>query len=340
MELKPGYEDLTTRRLQYFLRLSKEKSNRQAADSLYISPAALDEQIRHLEKALGVTLFDRSRRGVTLTPAGRLLVPYAERAVERIIRLSEFADGLQAGDSGTVTIACYPVHVERFLGTVISRFRRAHPLVQLDLTQMRDDRRRDQGRSLFDELRSGEVDLAMGPPHTHLDGISGFEAYVARIVALVADDHEYRQQPSVPITELAKSPVLVAPDGYFSRMRLEDAARQANMTLTVGAQSSSPPALMVLGKSGLGIPVLPDDYPLVGQHAPPYPVVTDGEGNEIATPVWLQWRATDQPTEASQSLLEIAEALVAEEQLQGRTLQNYYNVTTDRAGHAGSSTAH
>jgi DNA-binding transcriptional LysR family regulator len=328
MDLQPGYEGLTTRRLHYFLCLSKEKSTRQAADSLYMSPAALDEQIKQLERALDVTLFDRNHRGIALTPAGHQLVPYAERAVERMIRLSEFADGLRAGERGTVTIACYPVHVERFLGTVVARFRQAHPLVQLDLTQMRDDRRRDQGRSLFDELRSSEVDLAMGPPHTHLDGLSGFEAYIARIVALVSDDHPYRQESSIPVTELAESPVLVAPDGYFSRMRLEEAARRAKVAFTVGAQSSSPPALMVLGKSGLGIPVLPDDYPLVGQHSPPYPVVTDADGNEIATPVWLQWRTNDQLTEASRSLVAIGEDLVAEEQQNGRTLQNYYNVNT------------
>jgi LysR family transcriptional regulator, carnitine catabolism transcriptional activator len=310
----------------YFLRLSKERSFRQAADSVHLSVSTFTKHIDSLEGALGIQLFLRDRRGVTLTAVGRQLVPYAELAVGKMIRLAEFADGLGAGSEGTLSIACYPVHIERFLGTVIERFRARNPGVRLDLTQMRDDRRRDLGRSLFDELRSREVDLAMGPPHVHLDGIDGFEAYVAKITALVPDTHPSRRASTISISELAHEPVLVAPGGYFSRLRLEAAAQSAKVSLSIGAQSSSPPALMVLGKSGLGVPVLPDDYPLVGQHDCPYPTVTDVDGQEIFTPVWLQWRTTDPLSPASETFIAVGKEVASEENRNGRIRQDYYHV--------------
>jgi len=321
-----NYEALTPRRLMYFLRLSTAPSFRSAAESVHLTVSAFTTQIDSLERALGLQLFIRSQRGVTLTAVGRQLVPYAELAVEKMIRLAEFADGLGAGSEGTLSIACYPVHVERFLGTAIERFRTVSADVRLDLTQMRDDRRRDLGRSLFDELRSREVDLAMGPPHVHLEGIAGFEAYVAKITALVPDAHPCRRASTIAISELAQEPVLVAPAGYFSRLRLEAAAHSAKVSLKIGAQSSSPPALMVLGKSGLGVPVLPDDYPLVGQHEHPYPTVTDSDGREIFTPVWLQWRTTDPLSPAAEAFVEIGREVVSEETRDGRIRQNYYHV--------------
>lgn len=328
MELKPSYEILTTKRISYFLRVTKERSLRQAAESLHMSTSTLTAHIDALETALGLKLFERSQTGIELTSAGRQLVPHAELAVDKMIRLAEFADGLSAGREGILSVACYPVHVERFLGTVIERFRTISPDVQLDLTQMRDDRRRDMGSSLFDELKNCEVDLAMGPPHRHLGGIDGLEAYIAKITALVPDDHPARTERTISVSELAETPILVAPAGYFSRMRLEAAARSANATLVIGAQSSSPPALMVLGKAGLGIPVLPDDYPLVGQHEVPYPTVVDGAGQEISTPVWLQWRTGDPLSPAAEAFIAIARQVTAEEASGGRIKQNYYHVAT------------
>lgn len=324
-----GYEALTPQRLGYFLAVSRERSFRKAAESVYLAQSAFTTHIDTLEEVLGVTLFARTQRGVTLTSAGEQLIPHAERVLERISRLAEFADGLQAGSVGTLTIACYPVHVERFLGTVIERYLATQPRVNFDLTQMRDDRRREAGRSLFDELRDGDVDLAMGPPHQHLGGIGGFEAYVARIVALVPDDHPARFSPTISIRDLANQRLLVAPSGYFSRTRLELAARAANVPLLVGGQSSSPPALMVLGKAGVGIPVLPDDYPLVGQHDHPFPTVTDGEDQEIATPVWLQWRSDDSSRSAlATGFIEVAREVMREEAECGRIRQDYYHVIT------------
>ncbi len=326
MSLGMDSDALTVQRLYYFLRASQERSLHRAAESLYLAPSALTTHINALEMALGVQLFVRSKTGITLTSSGRQLVPYAERVLQKMSRLAEFADGLATGREATLSIACYPVHVERYLGTVIGRFLNRNPAIHLDLTQMRDDRRRNSGRSLFDELLDFEVDLAMGPPHTHLGGIDGFEAFVARIVALVPDDHPFRESTEIPIEALDGERVLVAPPGYFSRMRLESEARAANVSLLVGAQSSSPPALMVLGKAGLGIPVLPDDYPLVGQHAVPYPTVVNAEGEEIKTPVWLQWRAGEEDSPFISPFLEISREVTLEEKENGRFRQDYYHL--------------
>lgn len=320
---------VTAQRLRYYLLLAKSKSIREAALEANISPPALTHHIDVLEEALGVRLFARSKQGIAVTAAGRQLVRHGERVLDGLSRFAEYANGIGRGVSGTLSIACYPVHVERFLGPVVQRVLERYPDITFDFTQMRDDRRRDAGRSLISELIDGEVELAMAPPHQHLPGVAGLYAYTAHIVALVRDDHPSRHAGQVPLAELAAEPLLTAPAGYFSRLRLEAIARASGINLIIGAQSSSPLALMVLGKSGLGIPILPDDYPLVGQHLRPYPVVLDDDGREICTPVWLHWRNDEETLPSVDAFIAEARKQVALEERQGRVPQTYYGLHSE-----------
>ncbi|MGX1777346.1 LysR family transcriptional regulator [Nocardia brasiliensis] len=315
--------DIDIDSLRYFLALGNSKSFRSAAESVGISQPGLKGHIDRIETALGLRLFYRSQRGAQLTSVGRQIYEQALRVAASHERLLEYAQHLAHGTEGVLSIACYPVHVERFLGTVLGRFHQIAPEVQIDLTQMRDDRRRGWGRSLFDELAGGEVDLAMGPPHADL-GLDGIKAFEATIVAMVEDDHPNRHDSTMAIAALKDVPLLIAPESYFSRERVTAVAREAGFTLTIRAQSSSPPALLVLGRNGLGIPILPDDYPLVGQQRYPYPGIVDIHGRPISTEVWLQWRKDVPMSPAAEKLVQIAFEEIEQEANYGRRNECYY----------------
>jgi DNA-binding transcriptional LysR family regulator len=315
--------DITVQRLQCFVEAAEQQSFRRAADALNVTQPALSQHIQVLERILRVSLFERSARGVKLTPIGQQLVVRARAVLNSVERLEEFADNLAAGQDGTISIACYPVHIERFLGSVIGAFRRDHPRIRLDLTRLRDDRRRGLGRSLLEELRDGEVDLAMAPRDPKLS-LEGIKVYDAKILALVPDSDPYRHQPTIPIEGLRGRPVLIAPPKYFSRRAVENLARDSGFDLQVEADSSTPSALLVLGRQGLGIPILPDDYPLVGQQRYPYPVLTSQDGTEVATPVWLQWRSEGSPGPLIASFLQYVRHEVEYERRHGRRRECYY----------------
>ncbi len=238
-----GASSFSVEQLRYLVEVAARPSFRSAANHLHLSSAALTRQMTNLEDRLGVSLFNRTNNGIRLTAAGTEVHQRAVQILREIDRLREAAHDADRAVSGVLSIACYPVHVERILGRTIGTFRRQFPHVRFDLSQMRDDRRRTWGDVLFEELRSGEVDLAMGPPH-HYKGVTGMRMYDARIVALVPDGDPYRTAGSIPIRALQNRPLLMAPEGFFSRERVSTEAHAAGFEINVVAHSSSPAALL------------------------------------------------------------------------------------------------
>jgi DNA-binding transcriptional LysR family regulator len=109
------------------------------------------------------------------------------------------------------------------------------------------------------------------------------------MLLVLPDDHPRRHDAQVPIDVLRDQPILIAPAEYRSREQVDAAARAAGFELSVAAESSSPPALVALASNNLGWAALPDEHSVAHHAAAPYPVIVDGDGEELLTPVWLQW---------------------------------------------------
>jgi DNA-binding transcriptional LysR family regulator len=117
--------------LYAFLALSEHGSFRYAAEAICISQSALSRRIEKLENLLGVRLFDRTTRRVTLTQIGKTFAPRAQHL------LLEFEDALAGiGDraahgTGLVTVACVPSAANYFMPQVITRFRTRFPKARI-----------------------------------------------------------------------------------------------------------------------------------------------------------------------------------------------------------------
>jgi DNA-binding transcriptional LysR family regulator len=282
---------LTLRNLEILVFISHCGSMRGAAELAHMTTPSVRDHVHELEQALGMTLVESRPSGTQLTLQGNYVLQRSRSILESVERLQEFCLGMTAEHGGVLSIACYPVHLERFLAAVLGEFRQLMPEVKLDLTRVRDDRRRHSGRSLFDELRATDVELAMGPPQQGGD-LEGIHAYDARIVLMLPDDDPSRHERQVPVARLRDRPVMAAPRDYFSREKVAHACRSCGFELIVEIESASPPALIALGQHRVGLPVLPDDYDGVRRERFPYPVLTYA-GEDLLTPVGLQWRADE-----------------------------------------------
>jgi DNA-binding transcriptional LysR family regulator len=125
------------RHLRYFLAVADEGHFGRAAERLHIVQPALSMQIRALETELGAPLFVRTSRRVTLTEAGALLRVEAERTLQQAERAKAVVERAARGEIGTVRIGFVAnASFAGKLSTDIAAFKRAHPHVDLELTEM------------------------------------------------------------------------------------------------------------------------------------------------------------------------------------------------------------
>src|SRR6185436_18892398 len=143
------------RRLRYFVGAADAGSIGRGAARLNVAQPALSRQLRALEGDIGVSLFARGARGLTLTPAGEVLLArartllsaYAQARVEAVAAAEGRAGRLRVGFIATAA-------QEIFLPRAIQRLRRDHPGITLQLHRMRSD-------TALAAVRSGDLDVGI-----------------------------------------------------------------------------------------------------------------------------------------------------------------------------------
>lgn len=124
------------RHLGYFLAVAEDLHFGHAAARLGMAQPPLSQRIKRLEQELGVRLFERSSRHVTLTDAGRLLLPEAREIVARVERVRDLLAGMGRGDAAIVRAGVPADLGASVLAALIAGFRDRRPEVRLSLIEM------------------------------------------------------------------------------------------------------------------------------------------------------------------------------------------------------------
>ena len=127
------------RHLRYFVTLAKELHFGRAANALHISQPPLSMQIRDLEKEVGVELFSRTKRSVSLTQAGGAFLHEAKNILSRVDHAKTVAVQAARGEVGNLVIGFISVADYNLLPSVLREFRREYPLVSLNLREATTD---------------------------------------------------------------------------------------------------------------------------------------------------------------------------------------------------------
>ena len=198
-------ERLDSRSLTLFLAVADALSFRQAAETLHLSQPPLSRAIRELEARLGVQLFDRNTKGVTLTAAGEKLLPYA-RNIARMLREAEAAlatKGLPSNLRVGLTSAVEPAW---FRG-LAQRMQASHPETMVSTAS-------DTSPRLIRQLRAGKLDAAFIALPTEVYGLDVLELDRLPMIAAIPSSHALAKRRTVGLADLARQPVF-----WFERAR-------------------------------------------------------------------------------------------------------------------------
>jgi len=124
---------MDTKYLDYILEIAKYKNMRRAAEKLYVSQPSLSQYLNKLEQELGTPLFIRSKKELTLTPAGELYVACAQKMINMKDQLyKEIAD---LSTNISIKIATTATWGHRVIGDVVPAFSQRYPNVQVDFLE-------------------------------------------------------------------------------------------------------------------------------------------------------------------------------------------------------------
>jgi len=245
------------RQLRYFVAVADEGHFTRAAQRLLIAQPAISQQIRRLEAELGEPLFDRDRRHVRLTAAGRALLPHARATIAAADRAKAAVRSLSGLLTGRLTVGAFEGAPEGLLATALGRFRRAHPAVEVRATE-------GYAAELLTAVQRGELDAAItGLPDTTRPppGVTVTELATDPLVVAVNPDHPLAREPGIALTRLRDEPMVTLAGDSSQRAHIERACRKAGFEPRITAETMRLSLLWELVSQGVGIAVVPRSSP-------------------------------------------------------------------------------
>jgi DNA-binding transcriptional LysR family regulator len=190
------------RGLRYFVTLAHELNFGKAAKVLHITQPGLSQGIKAFERQLGFPVFERDRQRVTLTPAGKTLLPKAQELLEHASEVTKLANSLAEHNNGTLAISHTRSAGVGLPFSIVSAFRNVYPQVEIGV--------RNGFSSLNIDLVEGrEIDLGfVRPPLVIGDELASETIGHDSVVLAVPTDHRLATVTAVTTADFIDEPLV------------------------------------------------------------------------------------------------------------------------------------
>ena len=196
------------RHLRYFVAVAEEQNVSRAALRLHVSQPPLSRQIHDLERELGVLLFKRTPKAITLTEAGKVFLLEARAVLHRVNEAIGVAKAAASGKTGRVRVGYAASPSVEILPRALRTFKQSNPNVGVDLHNM-------TSRAILNGLHDGSLDVALvvTVSPSEFDGliVEHLRTYGMRVA--MHPRHRLARRSRVPLREIAKESLVA-----FSRL--------------------------------------------------------------------------------------------------------------------------
>ncbi len=238
------------RALGYFVAVADEESFTRAAERCHVAQPSISSQIQALERELGEALFERLPRGITLSAAGQVLLPYARQCLALAeAAKSEFAEraGLLSGEFGLGTVS----GIERTLIPPLLRvFHERYPGVDVGVTE-------GTSAPLLSLVAQGRLDAAIiARPAQPLPATISASTILSDELLVAFDPEKFTfTDPAVSLTELQHHPIISYAPSSGLHPLLEDAFTQADVPLRINYAANDVRLQVAFARQGVGVAI-------------------------------------------------------------------------------------
>ena len=242
---------MDTVNLQTFIAAAELESFSLAAEQLYLTQPAVSKRVATLEATLGAQLFDRIGRRVSLTEAGRALLPRAKTILRDIDDSRRLISNLTGSVAGQLSIGTsHHIGLHR-LPPVLRQFSKTYPDVALDLQFM-------DSEAACRAVQTGDLELGIVTlPLEPLADLQSELIWPDPLDIVVSHEHSLAAKATLNFQALAEHPAILPASGTYTRQLLERSVAKAGGKLTAAMTTNYLETIKMMVGVGLGWSVLP-----------------------------------------------------------------------------------
>ncbi len=287
------------RHLRYFSTVAIELHFGRAAEKLHIAQPPLSKQIQDLEAELGFELFNRTKRSISLTPAGQAFLIEVTQIFQQLDRAIDIGRKTSRGELGQISIGFVGSATYNILPVMLQQFRDRYPHVQIELHELTTDRQ-------LIWLREGKIDIGLIRPPIGDRDLNIQVIFQESLVVALPTNHHLAKLSEIDLSLLISEPFILfprqlAPGLYDPIIAICQAAGFSPQVVQECIQMQT---IVSLVSANMGVSILPESIQEAQRQGVIYKPIAASLGIEKLAKIAIVWRMNDDsPT--IQRLLEI-----------------------------------
>lgn len=235
--------------LRLFVNVAESSSLTRAASSSALSLPAASARIKNLEAALGLQLLYRTKRGVSLTPAGDGFLHHARLMLAQVQHLGADLQQYGQGVRGHVRICANTTATAEFLPSTLGTFLADHALVSVDLREL-------SSVEVVRAVHEGKTDIGIVAGHVSTSGLETRPYFSDRLILAVPSGHELAQRDAVQFRDAVSFDFIGLGPGSAMQSFINRIGREQGWELRTRIHVGSYDAMCRMIEAGVGIGLL------------------------------------------------------------------------------------
>ena len=241
----------TFKQLRYLIALGEHMHFGKAAEACFVSQSAFSVAIRELESTLGVQLFDRTNKRVTITAMGQEIIVQARLVVRDLESLVHMARVSNEPLSGKLRLGVIPTISPFLLPKILPQLRSHFPQLQLFLQE-------DTTQRVYEKLMSGELDLILIAFPYELRNVEKMTLFKDQFLLAYRKGSQFIGTQEITVDHLQSESILLLEDGHCLREHALSACKIRNLNKVSHFAASSLLTLIEMVEADLGVTYLPE----------------------------------------------------------------------------------
>ncbi|MGW6202588.1 transcriptional regulator CynR [Streptomyces sp. NPDC055089] len=256
---------LELRHLRYLLAVAEHGNFTRAAEELHISQPTLSQQIKQLERTLGVQLLDRTGRTVRLTDAGAVYTDHARHALRDLAAAERAVHDVQDLSRGHLRLGATPTFTAYLIGPLTADLHTRHPGISLTLTETTQDR-------IEASLLADDLDLGIAFAGPHPPGITATPLFTETLSLVTGTPRAQTMPGPLPVHALKDEQLVLLSSDFATRSHIDAYFTRHRTAPRIAIEANSIQALTEIVQRTPLATVLPDAVTHDHPHLTPLPL--------------------------------------------------------------------